>query len=251
MKEKLLVLAKAAPMVSNKYDSLVCVAGITESGEWRRIYPIPWKYFWGSDPHHFSKKQWIEYELQSEQPSDHRPESRKIKPETIKVIRTANFKEIMGLIKPKLQDLPALQKIDPRFCSLGVIKPKIVDFYEMNNDQYEKQMEYKKQRTLGNQSAQPLEIPKKKYGYKFLDEQKNEHEMLCEDWEVAELYRHCEEYRKKGKYKDEKEVFEKIKQKMLQKIPAKEDFFFVVGTHFRFPTYMIIGILYPKKDDQY
>ncbi|MDE1768833.1 MAG: hypothetical protein KGH67_04430 [Candidatus Micrarchaeota archaeon] len=48
MKEKLLVLAKAAPEISSKYEHLVCVAGITESGEWRRIYPIPWKIFWES-----------------------------------------------------------------------------------------------------------------------------------------------------------------------------------------------------------
>lgn len=39
MKERLLVLAKAAPEASKKYEELICVAGITEKGEWRRIYP--------------------------------------------------------------------------------------------------------------------------------------------------------------------------------------------------------------------
>ena len=46
MIERLLVLAKAIPEISSKYEHLVCVAGITDSGEWMRIYPIPWKVFW-------------------------------------------------------------------------------------------------------------------------------------------------------------------------------------------------------------
>ena len=121
----------------------------------------------------------------------------------------------------------------------------------MTNEQYEKQLDYKKHQTLSGQPAQVLEIPKKKYGYAFSDENGTKHELLCEDWEVAELYRNCEEYRKQGKYKDEKEVFEKIKQRMFKELPAKKDLFFVVGTHYRFPTYMIIGVLYPKKSDKY
>ncbi|MBU0636147.1 hypothetical protein KKE06_03920 [Candidatus Micrarchaeota archaeon] len=251
MKEKLLVLAKAAPIVSKKYEQLVCVARITETGEWRRIYPIPWKYFWKTSPHHFSKKQWIEYELRDKTPSDHRSESRKIKPETIKTIRTAKFKEIIELIKPKITNLSELEKKDHRKVSLGIIKPKIRDFYEMTNKQFEKWSQQSKQKTLSNQSAQPLEIPQKKYGYRFLGQDNKKHELLCEDWEIVELYRHCESYRKKGTYKDKQEVFEKIKQKMLGELPNKKDLFFVVGTHYRFPTYIIIGIVYPKKADQY
>ena len=56
--EKLLVLAKASPTVSKKYEHLVCVGGLTEANEWRRIYPVPWKFFFGGG---FKKKSWIEY----------------------------------------------------------------------------------------------------------------------------------------------------------------------------------------------
>lgn len=44
--ESTLVLAKAYPVVSSKYEELVCVAGITSTGQWRRLYPIPWEVFW-------------------------------------------------------------------------------------------------------------------------------------------------------------------------------------------------------------
>lgn len=59
MKERLLVLAKAVPEISSKYEHLVCIAGITEAGKWRRIYPIPWKIFWKSSSRNFKKKYWI------------------------------------------------------------------------------------------------------------------------------------------------------------------------------------------------
>ena len=55
MRERLLILAKAAPETSKKYESLVCVAGITDSGEWRRVYPLPWKMFWESSGRNFKK----------------------------------------------------------------------------------------------------------------------------------------------------------------------------------------------------
>lgn len=45
-REKLLVLAKTYPTISKTYEHLVCIAGITEDGEWRRIYPVPWNLFW-------------------------------------------------------------------------------------------------------------------------------------------------------------------------------------------------------------
>jgi len=89
MIERLLVLAKAAPEVSSKYEHLICVAGITDKGEWRRIYPIPWKIFWSMSGQNFKKKSWIQYELESDKPSDFRPESRKIKFETIRVLKEA------------------------------------------------------------------------------------------------------------------------------------------------------------------
>jgi hypothetical protein len=99
MKERLLVLAKATPEISSKYEHFVCVAGITESGEWRRIYPIPWKIFGKSSYKNFKKKSWIEYELESEVPSDHRPESRKIKYDSIVPLGRAKYQDIEGLLK--------------------------------------------------------------------------------------------------------------------------------------------------------
>lgn len=251
MKERLLVLAKATPEISSKYEHLVCVAGITDKGEWRRIYPIPWKVFWKTSGINFKKKSWIEYELESNVPSDHRPESRKIKFETIKPLGNARFNEIEQLLKERKTCIEELEERGPKIKSLGVVKPtEILDFAPTSNPHYEKLVTKSAQMDLFGKPAVKLDIPEYKYRYIFKDDQEGRiHELLCEDWEVGELYRKCEKYREEGKYKDENEVHQKVREKMLYGITKNEHVYFVVGSHYRFPTYMIVGVIYPRKSD--
>ncbi|MFH1285639.1 MAG: hypothetical protein ABIH99_03580 [Candidatus Micrarchaeota archaeon] len=252
MRERLLVLAKASPEISSKYESLVCVAGITDKGEWRRIYPVPWEVFWKSSGKNFKKKSWIEYELQSEEPSDHRPESRKIKFETIKPLGEAGFEEIETILKKKISCIEKLEAEGPKKQSMGVVAPtQILNFLPTTNSHYEALLTKSAQRDLFGNSAVKLDIPKYKYRYVFKDEDGAEgrvHELLCEDWEVGELYRKCEDYRKLGKYKDENEVHQKVQEKMLA-IAKTKHIYFIVGSHFRFPTWMIVGVVYSKKSE--
>ncbi|MDO8428273.1 MAG: hypothetical protein Q7S92_03605 [Candidatus Diapherotrites archaeon] len=251
MKERLLVLAKAVPEASKKYEELICVAGITDKGEWRRIYPIPWELFWKTSPQNFKKKWWIEYELQDDKPSDHRPESRKVKFETIKPLREATFKEIEDLLKTRIETIEQIEEKGVKKQSLGVIEPKeVFDFLPSDNQHYEKLVNMGKQKDLFGSKAFKLSPPKVKYSYKFKDDIDGRiHETLCEDWEVGELYRKCEDYRKQGKYKDENEVHQKVKEKMLNAIMKNKHVYFIVGSHYRFPTFMIVGVIYPRKTD--
>ncbi len=250
MKEKLLVLAKACPEVSSKYESLVCVAGITDKGDWRRIYPIPWAAFWEGKNTKFRKKWWIEYELESDEPSDHRPESRKVIFDTIHPLREAPFSEILDAMQGKFSTIEGLADKGQTVVSLGAVKPiELLDFKPTDNDHYKKMMMKKGQQTLDGGQAVLLDAPKYKYRFVFRDRTgEGAHEMLCEDWEGGELYRNCEEMRKKGKYPDENTVHEKVKAKMME-VAGKPGAFFIVGTHFRFGTYMVVGVVYPKKSD--
>lgn len=42
--EKIVVLVRATPEESRKHGYLVCVAGINEKGEFRRVYPFEFSY---------------------------------------------------------------------------------------------------------------------------------------------------------------------------------------------------------------
>jgi len=251
VKEKLLVLAKASPEISNKYEELVCVAGITESGEWRRIYPVPWEVFFKGSRNRFRKKTWIEYELRSREPSDHRPESRKIISESIKPLKEASFQEIEGLLKERVTTIEELEMKTPKMESLGVVIPKkVTDFIPADNKHYAELVQKGRQFDLLGNPAIKLEPPKFKYSYKFMDDEEGRmHEILCEDWEAVMLYMNCEKMRKEGKYPDEKTVHDKVKEKMLGDIFRKGRVYFIVGSHFRFPSFMIVGVVYPKKTD--
>ena len=60
LKEKILILVKTYPNLSKKYKETVCVAGITDFGEWRRLYPIPFRKL--PFDMRFKKFNWIEAE---------------------------------------------------------------------------------------------------------------------------------------------------------------------------------------------
>ena len=72
---KVLITVMTYPHPSKKYQETVCTAGVTESGEWIRLYPIDYRYRPGHQK--FKKWQWIEVALgERGHGSDQRVESR-------------------------------------------------------------------------------------------------------------------------------------------------------------------------------
>lgn len=71
-RKRVLITVKAYPLPSRSYDELVCTAGITEEGEWIRIYPVPFRFL--RNDNQYKKYQWVELDLK-ERKSDFRPES--------------------------------------------------------------------------------------------------------------------------------------------------------------------------------
>jgi len=244
MKEKLLVLAKAAPNPSKKYHELVCVAGITEGGEWRRLYPVPWEVFWESSRNKFSKKQWIEYELKSPDPSDHRKESRKVISRTITPLEEAPYREIKSLLDGRLTTLEELTSKKSTEVSLGVVKPQMNKLVSIPYDGYEDFLEKAKQKSLFGGQALRIDVPDRQFKYEFLcgNSECRGHSMVCLDWEMYELYRG---YVKK---KQQKRGEWAVKDRFFDWMSKREPYF-IVGTHSRFPTYMIVSVVYPRNKD--
>ena len=60
-KTKVLIAVMTYPHPSESHQELVCTSGITEAGEWVRLYPIDYRY--RPKNQQFRKYQWIEIEL--------------------------------------------------------------------------------------------------------------------------------------------------------------------------------------------
>lgn len=58
---KVLITVMTYPHPSRGYQELVCTAGVTESGEWIRLYPVDYRY--REQHQQFKKYQWIEVVL--------------------------------------------------------------------------------------------------------------------------------------------------------------------------------------------
>lgn len=56
--EKILIIGKTYPSPSRQQLETVCTGGISESGEWRRLYPVRFRYL--GDEQKFKDWQWIE-----------------------------------------------------------------------------------------------------------------------------------------------------------------------------------------------
>ena len=69
---RIFITVKTYPTLSEKYDELVCTAGVLEDGSWIRIYPIPFRKL--EYDQQYKKFQWIEVDVEKNT-SDYRPDS--------------------------------------------------------------------------------------------------------------------------------------------------------------------------------
>lgn len=247
--ERLLVLAKTYPVVSSKYEHLVCIAGLTEDNEWRRIYPVPWELFWRGSQKKFKKKTWIEYRLADDKPSDRRPESRKIDFNSIEVLHEEKFREIKKRLDEKITNLDELQSKPDTEVSIGVINPILKDFVWRDSEYSEKVDKMASQKTLSitlgsGKSAVRIKVPDKKFQYVFrcCETCQKEHTIMCEDWEMGMLYlKMVEKHGSRAPFK--------VKEKFFGELPKKKHLYFILGTHNVHRTWLIVSVIYPTKDD--
>lgn len=210
-RERILILCRAIPEESKTFFNTVCVAGITEKGEWRRLYPVPFKPFVKGAGIPFRKKDWIEVDTHKTKPTDKRIESRRIDHTSINVIRRATDEQIREFVTPFIS--PSIKTIEESGASLGLIKPKIfeydckvIDTEEWDKNQVDLHGNPKGKIKLGQVST-----------YKFVCEKHNvcscrkkPHAIEVRDWEINELYR---------------KIIRKTKNPNLIRIKMKEKWF--------------------------
>lgn len=82
-KKRVLLTVKAYPEKSKKYGACVCTAGITDNGDFIRLYPIPFETFRGDK--NVPKYSWITVECEKASEYLSRKESYRVRYETLKI----------------------------------------------------------------------------------------------------------------------------------------------------------------------
>lgn len=265
-KVKVLITVKTYPTLSSfRAEELVCTAGITEKGEWLRLYPIPFrKLNYGSQ---YRKYEWVEIDIEKNT-KDFRKES--YKPvsfdDTIKTlgfVNTANNwnKRKENVFKAKkytnLKSLINEANDDNVRTSLALFKPsRIVNFiYKKEDPDWDKStLECLSQGNLFEDSSHFKVVRKLpfKFSYVFEDEDGKPSTLMIEDWEVGALY-----WRIFDKTQNAEEACMKVRNKYFDDFAKTKDLYFFLGTNFinhlkksRNP-FIIIGVFYPEIETQY
>ena len=253
---RVLITIKTYPIPSAKYDELVCTAGVTETGDFVRLYPVnfrdlPWH-------QQYKKYQWLEIMATPHGSSDSRKESFRPKHETIRlgdVIRSNpdNWKERARYALAKkarsIEDLWERRKADG--TSLGVFKPKRVKGLDISPDEPEWKPTFKaqlQQARIWETRTESLNPPRKvpfKFHYRFEcdDPRCKGHRMMIEDWEVGALF-----WKLVDQGKSYRDAAEMVKVKFLDELCGEDkDTHFFVGTVLAYPSsWIILGLFYPK-----
>jgi len=268
-REKVLICVKTYPTLSEKYDELVCTAGVKEDGSWIRIYPVPFRKL--NYAHQYSKWQWIELDL-IRNTKDLRPES--FRPNLDSPISLmgkvgtekawAKRKElILRDIKTNMTELIAEAKNPSKRTSLAILKPsKVIDFIcrpcarEWDKSKLNAVKAHQEQLDLFEQeeAATIFQVVQKipyEFSYVFETEDGVRRTLMIEDWEIGMLYLNS----LKAAEGNETIACQKVKEKYFDEFVNNKDLYFFLGTTLKFHNiapnpFIIIGTFYPPKPQQ-
>jgi len=240
--ERCLLLCVACPENSKKYGAVVCMAGLTIDGEFRRIYPIPLGVY---SEKNLEKRRWIEYEVQEK--GDYRKESYKIDPDSIVVGEKEKYDSVREIIDKRITTISKLneRQENNEEVSLGIIKPTDVDSFSLD--------ESEERRKLSKSYNNGVKVMPYHARYSFtcggscpdgcLSSQ-DYHNIMCEDIEVGNSY-----WNWKENYENESVLEDKLEERFAKWMFEERDLYFMVGTHYQWKSWLVVSVLYPPKVD--
>ncbi len=242
--KRVFVLVKAYPQPSETYQETVCVAGVTETGEFVRLYPIRFRQL----PATAKFKRYDLVEVQGERPrDDHRPESFHVDEGSIKVVRRASETSSatranvwLPYVTPSLEDLRAANERDR--VSLGIVKPddgSVKFSWRLAATQGEGDRAISKalahQTSLIEAPIKPLTTPEYSFTIKWTSNGKPSKGVI-HDWEVQAAYNAY-------KVRYGSKALETLKREYQDRMTARSLHFFM-GTMKAHPTqFIIVGVL--------
>jgi hypothetical protein len=241
------------PHPSERHNELVCTAGLTESHEWVRLYPIDYRYRPAKQKFH--KYQWIEVELEvAGAGNDNRKESRRPLLASIRILgeplpsanKWAKRREFIdACLHHTLNELKALYEND--HVSLGIVRPtKILDL-EIRPADPEWKPSWRvlfEQMTLFGPPQKPLRKIPYSFHYRFeCEDSQVPHTAMCEDWELGVLF-----LNESARLGSDAAAAESVKKKFLGEMCREDkDTRFFMGTFFPYNTWLVLGVFWPPR----
>ena len=248
--KRVLITVRTYPTPARKGVEVSCTAGITDDGQWIRLFPIPYRSL--AADQRFKKYQWINVEV-SKARGDFRRESHTPNLDTIEggeILSTANewrprWEVVRPLIKPSLCAIQRERK-ENNAPTLGIFKPQKIDRLIIENDtaEWDSTQLTKLNQTLSLFKQEPVgQLEKIPYNFKYkftcFDAECTGHTISCIDWEIGQSYR---KWRKI--YKDTWE--DTFRNKYEVEMKEKFDTHFFVGNMHQHPSsFLIVGLYYP------
>lgn len=252
--KKVLIVVRTYPVPARKGVEVSCTAGITENGQWIRIFPIPYRLL--DQDKRFRKYQWIK--VSAKKATDDRPESYEIRQDSIEILGdplpSKNYWEARKdiLFPHREHCLCCLkQKRDKAgFPTLGLFRPGKIKRLLIAPDVptwTNQQRQILEQADLfTEQPKTSLEKVPYRFQYEFRCDEKTcaGHTLICTDWEMGQSWR-------KWSRQYQSEWKKKFQQKYETEMIHKNDTHFFVGTLRGHPhTWIIVGLFYPKNTMQ-
>jgi len=258
--ERILILCKTYPSPSAGHAETSCVAGVTEQGEMRRLFPVPFRLI--QDAKQFKKWQWITARVEKAR-SDHRPESHRVFIDTIACEDTPiSTRDHWRDRRPWIERIPLFEDFNDleaarldRRITLALLRPKrvvgldlkAVDNPDWTEDERAKLLQAQNQGNLFDETdAKSLRLLRKlpyDFHYRYECESGgriNAYRHKIVDWEAGALF-----WNVRNRNGDSWEL--PFRAKLEKQLPG-DDLMFLMGTVHRFPDqWLIVSLIYPPK----
>jgi hypothetical protein len=250
------------PHPSETYTELICTAGISDSNEWVRLYPIDYRY--RPPEQQFKQYQWIEVDLGPRGAgNDNRAESRRPQLDTLRLLgppispvknwteRRAIIDKMPVFTRNELSMQHEADKTSGRPpVSLGIVRPSRVldvEIEEISGDWKPEWQAMLNQGVLFGDA--PKEIKKLPFAWKYVfecaDSDGKPHTAMNLDWGIGVLY-----WKELARLGSREKAAESVRKKCLQMVAEDRDTKFFMGTVFPYNTWIVLGVFWPRKEMQ-
>jgi hypothetical protein len=231
------ILVKALPQPSKTHGETVCCAGVTATGEWKRLFPIRFRHLKGDSS--FKRWDWLSFRY-TKPTRDKRKESCRVHEESLRVVGRLSKSKHAAFLQPLV--LPSINIAIERGQSLALIRPKNTRFIYRRKSPVDIEEERKAFREAASQTSmfddELAALNPSPFEFRFRFEDEAPQDFKNGDWEAHAMF-----YNGIRRGMSEQEVLDWMDSTFNEDYP-KQGMLFAVGNQAKRPqTWQLLGVL--------